>query len=248
MKVRRVFAIAAAFGVALVPAAVSASTTTTTTYTKNTAGYSVSAKFKAGSFSTSVYLPPTSSLSGVTTGVTAEIRLYDQYGENDFQVGGGPSNYSYHSSTSVRGLPYSAGCTSADFPSPDTINMTVQVRSFGWNYPDSNIIWNASDSSGNSAYCEFDFGVVLAFSKMQLVTAFNVKGFHAPVKPLTAGAFSGIQVNEGTNVCCNVVFGTMTTFPHGKITATSTGTASGVKREVPSNLDPAGDAFTVTMP
>lgn len=248
MKIRRVVAISAALGVALVPAAVSASTTTTTTYTKNTAGYSVSAKFKAGSFSTSVYLPPTSSLSGVTTGVTAEIRLYDSYGENDFQIGGGPSNYFYHSKVSVPGSGGVGNCTPVDFPSPDTISMNVKVFSPGYAYPDTVIDWYASDSQGNSSYCEFGFSSTVAFSKMQMVTAFNVKGFHAPVKPITAGAFSGIQVNEGTDVCCNVVFGTLTTFPYGKIIATSTGTASGVKREVPSNLDPAGDAFTVTLP
>jgi hypothetical protein len=41
---------------------------------------------------------------------------------------------------------------------------------------------------------------------------------------------------------------TLASYPYGKYIATSTGTATGVKRAVPSGLDSTGTGFTVSIP
>jgi hypothetical protein len=71
------------------------------------------------------------------------------------------------------------------------------------------------------------------------VDAFNPKSFKAPASPVLLGSFG--------NIVSPYVTG-LTYFPHGEYVATSTGTATGTKRAVPSALNSTGSGFTVTIP
>src|SRR5689334_9054632 len=99
MKIRWVFAIFAAFSIALAPAAASASTPATK-YTKSYAGYYVPGTFAAssnqGGLISDVTLPSLTSLAKVTNGVTTEYRLYSSAGEFDFQLGANPQTASVY--------------------------------------------------------------------------------------------------------------------------------------------------------
>jgi len=74
------------------------------------------------------------------------------------------------------------------------------------------------------------------------VGAFSPKSFQAPAHPVTLASFGQIQLSE------NTASGTLlSSYNHGKLIATSTGTKTGIVRARPSALI-NGSSFTVTIP
>lgn len=245
MKITRAAAIVLALGLALVPAAASA-TTTPTTYTKNYAGYyAISSNLINRSYSSfSATMPALPTLANYTTGVTSEVRLYSSQGQLDMQVGAdpqivSPSIWRTRFEQSGFGTAIQAEVTAVNKTcfaelSAGTFPEAVYINQPGYNNGDTIVDWYF-----NSGGCEIDFNSVVKFTKIAFVGAFNVSGFHPSSSPVLLTSFSGISID---GLC------TVATCPHGKYVATSTGTATGTKRAVPSALNSTGGAFSVSIP
>lgn len=246
MKIRGAAAIVVAVGVAVVTPAAASASTLATKYTTSYAGYYASMPVLGGEWGdiqATGYLPYFSSLGKITNGITSEIRVYSSVGEWDMQLGASPGTATAyhvrmeHGSTSIN-------CSGNSFPQGDTVTEHVGVNFDGNEYP--SLDFSVSDSSGNLAVCG---GYTTHswpgpnYSKISFVGAFNVKSFRAPSSPVLLSSFSGIDMqtygHSGT---------TLASYPYGKYIATSTGTATGVKRAVPSGLDSTGTGFTVSIP
>lgn len=255
MKTTRVFAIALALGVAFTPALASASTTPTT-YTKSFAGYYLPEKITGGPVQLNLNLPDLTTLAKVTNGVTAEFRLISPSGEIDLQYGANPQTTSaYTSKVDVTGFTASIRaqgtyCNSiAVHVPPGTQTWDIAIRQYGYNGDDTVIQWWSDIVNGGNAgyFCEIDLSSVPTFTKEAFVDAFNAKTFKAPTSPVALASFSQVTVDEyppGSNPAGEP----LAYWPHGKYVATSTGTASGTKRAVPSAIDSSGSGFTVTIP
>ena len=246
MKIRRAAAIVLAVGVAMVTPAVASASTPATKYTPSYAGYYASMPLSGGAWEdiqVTQYLPFFSSLGKITNGITSEIRVYSSVGEWDMQLGANPQTANAygvkmeHGSTRIN-------CSGSFFPQGDTVTVHVGVNFDGNEYP--SLDYSVWDSSGNLAVCG---GYTTYswpgpnYSKIAFVGAFNAKSFRAPSSPVLLSSFSGIDMQtagrSGT---------TLASYPCGKYIATSTGTATGLKRAVPSGLDSTGSAFTVSIP
>lgn len=243
MKVRLIVAIGVSLGVALAPAAASASITTV--YTKSYAGYYDTAYIgPRADVSMQTSLPGLASLAKITNGVSIEIRLYSSQGQLDLQIAANPQTQSvYHTKweqsgfgTAIQNEINSCNQTYPVTLAPGTLSEDVYVNDPAYNNGDTIVDWSPT-------VCEIGFNSLVKFTKVAIVGTFNPSTFHASATNVTLASFNSIDI-----ISHGWVSGTVTSYPYGRYIATSTGTATGVKRAVPSPLDSTGSAFTVSIP
>jgi len=249
---KKLLAVVAAVGALAVASAVpaSAGTTRPTIYTHSYAGYYLPGKFTGGPVTANVTLPALAPLAPVTSGVTAEFRLAGPAGTINLQFGTNPQNNDvYASKVEVAGFTASvrtqaASCNATpQYADPGTQGWYIAIRQYGYNGDDTVVQWY----SDTGYICELDFSSIPTFTRESLVSAFNVKTFKTPASPVPLASFSQVSVYQyppGTATGGEPI----SYWPHGKDIATSTGTATGTVRAVPSALNSTGDGFTVTVP
>jgi hypothetical protein len=247
MKIRRILAVAAALGVAAIPAAASASTAPTV-YTKNYAGYYATGNFgnKVDFFSHAT-LPTLASLAKYTSGVTVEIRLYSTQGQLDLQLVASTRTSTAYTTKWVQsgfGSAVQAGVTYCN-QHPLTVAQgathsdEVFTQEPGYNNGDTVVDFYIDGFMVNG--CEVDFRSVVHFTKVAFVASFTRTGFIKPPSPVSIVAFSGVST-------IGISQFPLSHYTVGKFIATSTGTSTGAVWAKPSALNSTGDGFTVTLP
>jgi len=244
MKIRRIVAIAAALGVALIPAIASASTAPTVD-TTNYAGYYAKGSFgKKVDFYSNATLPTLASLAKYTSAVTVEIRLYSAQGQLDMKLSASTRTstaYVTKWSQSGYGSAVQAGVNGCNqHPLTVTQGATHSDEAYtqqpGYNNGDTVVDWYIDGFGVNG--CEVDFRSVVNFTKVAFVAGFNRTGFVKPSSPVSLAGFDGVSLGGYP----------ISHFAAGKFIATSTGTSTGAVWAKPSALNSTGDGFTVALP